>query len=163
MFKKLILAVVIISLILLGANTPSKASGINVWKTEKDQTISKDRWTTMIFGDRKEMAPIGPGRTLYCSQIHMYFPNKKPRWVKLRLGRELPNGKLDTTGTNTWTLGKNAPEKWQGAVCWPINTEYPMTIQVKFGGGPSKVVITQKQYKAWNPGVDIPDEVLVFD
>lgn len=164
MSKKVFISLaIIVSLLLLSSDTPSQATGINVWKTEKNQTITRGKWTTLKFGDRTAMDPIGTTRTLYCSQVHFDFGKKKPKYVKLRLGRVLPGGKLDTTGTNTWVVGKNAPQLWQGSICWPINTDYPMVLQVKYGGGDKTEVVTQRQFKGWNPGVDIPDSVLVFE
>jgi hypothetical protein len=164
MYKKIFVAIVtIISLLALSSDSPAKASGTSVWKTEKNQVIKKGKWTTLTFGNRTAMPSMGSTRTLYCSQVHFDFGKKKPSYVKLRLGRVLPNGKLNTTGTNTWAVGKNAPRLWQGSMCWPINTKYPMVLQVKFGGGDRTETITQRQFKAWNPGVDIPDTVLVFE
>jgi len=143
--------------------TPANAKGVEIWKSTTNQSISRSKWTTLKFGDRREMNPTG-SRSLYCSQVHLKIPKKnKPKWVKIRFARVLPNGKLDSTGTTTWTLGKKAPLNWQGSTCWPINPDYPVVAQVKYGGGPKSITSPLRQFKSWNPGAEIEDSLFIFN
>lgn len=148
-------------LVLTSIITPANAKGVDVWKSQSNQSIPRGKWTTLKFGDKTAISPKG-SRSLYCAQVHLNISGKKPRWVKIRFARLLPNGKLDSTGTNTWTLGKNAPESWQGSVCWPINPDTPVVAQVKYGGGPKSITSPLRQFKAWNPKSDMDDSLLIF-
>jgi hypothetical protein len=151
------------SLLLASIITPSNAKGVDVWKSETNQTITRNKWTTLKFGKRTAMDPAG-SRSLYCSQVHLNIPKKnKPKWVKIRFARVLPNGKLDSTGTNTWTLGKRSPASWQGSTCWPINPDYPVVAQVKYGGGPKSITSPLRQFKSWNPNSDMEDTLFIFN
>lgn len=159
MFKK-ILALIILILFTFSTQ-PVNAKSTNVWKSTSNQEISRGKWTTLKFGKRSAMDPFGT-RSLYCTQVHLTFGKSKPKYVKVRIARVLPSGKLDTTGTNTWVLGKNSPRKWQGATCWAINPDTPVIAQVKYGGGPKKVISPLRQFKSWNPNATLNDSVLVF-
>jgi hypothetical protein len=154
------------SFVLLLANfitAPSNAKGVEVWKSETNQSIKRGKWTTLKFGNRAAMEPKG-SRSFYCAQVHLNIPKKnKPKWVKIRFARVLPNGKLDSTGTNTWVLGKRSPASWQGSTCWPINPDYPVVAQVKYGGGPKSITSPLRQFKSWNPNIEIEDTLFVFN
>ena len=143
--------------------TPVSADPSNtvMWQSYENQSIKTGKWVTMQFKkNRTDIVKNGKGRTLYCSKVHLNFIGKKnPKYVKLRLARVLPNGKLDTTGTNTWVLGKSSPKKWQGSMCWSIDTEYPVRAQIKIGGKGS-YTSTLRQFKAWSPETDFPVDML---
>lgn len=87
-------------------------------------------------------------RALFFAQLHLRC-TKQPNSVKIRLARIHADGSLDTTGTNTWVLGKNAPKTFQGSLWWESLTKYPITAQFKVNGG--KCVSTQRQLKFWQP------------
>jgi hypothetical protein len=72
----------------------------------------------------------------------------------MRYARELPNGKLDTTGTNTWAWPKGI-KVWQGTLVWETKSTYPMTVQYKIIGG-SGCSSSNRQFKWWQPGEPVP-------
>ena len=121
----------------------AKKSGL--CKNTDRQTYKQGNWTT--FAGCEPFAIGGP-RSLFFAQLHLTC-NKRPRWVKVRLARLLPNGKIDSTGTNTWTLGNNAPLKWHGSMWWESKTKHPIVAQFKVGGG--SCVSNQRQFKWWTP------------
>jgi hypothetical protein len=123
----------------------AKAKTSGLCKATEDQGYKPGKWTTFAGC---EPFTIGGARSLFFAQLHLTC-TKRPRWVKIRLARLLPDGKKDTTGTNTWTLGKNAPLKWQGSMWWESKTKYPMVAQFKVGGG--KCVSNERQFKWWTP------------
>ena len=133
-----------------------------LWKDTSNQTIPNNKWTDLVLNGKTAIEHSKKSRALYCAQVHLDFTGKpKPRYVKVRFARHLSNGKLDTTGTTTWVLGKDAPDLWQGSVCWPISTKRPVSAQVKIKGS-SKVWTSQlRQFKAWSPSGDLPEDVLV--
>lgn len=142
--------------------TPTNAKSKNVWKSTSIQIIPRGKWTTLEFDkNNNKMNPYG-SRSIYCTQVHLTFGKSKPKYVKLRLARVLPSGKLDTTGTNTWVLGKNSPNKWQGANCWIINPKHPVVAQVKYVGGSKSVKSSLRQFKSWNPNSPLDDSLLTF-
>lgn len=113
-------------------------------KSESDQRASS-KWQS--FGD---IAPfqLNGDRSLFFAQLHLKC-SKKPRYAKIRLARLLPNGRLDTTGTNTWVLGKNASQTPILSLWWESKTTYPITAQFKVVGG--SCVSTERQFKFWQP------------
>jgi hypothetical protein len=75
----------------------------------------------------------------------------------MRLARNLPNGKLDTTGTNTWMLNGKKPKKsWQGSFVWETTSHHPMTVQYKIIGG-KNCKSNSRQFKYWQPGDSVQD------
>lgn len=140
-----------IALILLGATqvaadspyiTSSKKSGYQ--KIVRTQMIHEG-WQN--FGGVKPYA-LGGKRSLFFAQLHLTC-TKQPDWVKIRLARIHTDGSLDTTGTNTWTLGPTAPKSWQGSLWWESRTWHPIIAQFKVGGG--KCYSPQRQFKYWMP------------
>lgn len=87
-------------------------------------------------------------RALFFAQLRLTC-SKKPRYIKIRLARVHADGSLDTTGTNTWVMGKNAPERFTGSLWWESLTKYPVKPQFKVTGG--KCVSTERQFKFWQP------------
>ena len=125
------------------AAAQAKSSGL--CKATDNQSYKSGKWTTFAGCDPFE---LGGPRSLFFAQLHLDC-NKRPKWVKIRLARLLPDGSKDTTGTNTWTLGKDAPLKWQGSTWWESKTTYPMVAQFKVGGG--SCVSNERQFKWWTP------------
>jgi hypothetical protein len=121
----------------------AKTSGL--CKATDSQSYKPGKWTTFAGCDPFQ---VGGPRSLFFAQLHLEC-EKRPRWVKIRLARLLPDGSMDTTGTNTWTLGKSAPLKWQGSTWWESKTDHPMVAQFKVGGG--MCVSNQRQFKWWTP------------
>ena len=120
----------------------AKKSGL--CKTLKDQRYQPGNWTT--FADC-EPFELGGDRSMFFAQLRLEC-TKRPRYVKVRLARITPNG-LNTTGTNTWTLGKAAPLKWSGTMWWESKTKHPIVAQFKVVGG--KCVSSERQFKWWQP------------
>jgi len=121
----------------------AKTSGL--CKATYNQSYKDNKWTT--FAGCEPFAIGGP-RSLFFAQLHLTC-DKRPRWVKVRLARLLPDGKIDSTGTNTWTLGKSAPLKWQGSMWWEAKTTHPIVAQFKVGGG--SCIASERQFKWWTP------------
>jgi len=125
------------------AAAQAKTSGL--CKATDNQSYKSGKWTTFAGCEPFE---IGGARSLFFAQLHLDC-EKRPKWVKIRLARLLPDGSKDTTGTNTWTLGPDAPPKWQGSTWWESKTKYPMVAQFKVGGG--KCISNERQFKWWTP------------
>ncbi len=125
------------------------------WKTQKTQWIKANSWKTLDFDGKTSISKISKSRALYCTQVGLKLPKKKPDYIKVRFARVLPNGTLDTTATNTWVLGKKAPETWHGSICWAISTEHPVKVQIKIKGKGS-YESHLRQFKAWSPSSDLP-------
>ena len=87
--------------------------------------------------------------------------SSNPTYLKLRFARHLPNGTLDTTGTNTWVIGKNfTGATFHASVCWTMDTKYSVTAQVKLVGGASSYVSNLRQFKAWSPPYELPADMV---
>lgn len=119
-----------------------KHAGIH--KSTAVQHVTPNKWTNFKGGG---FALHGP-RALFFAQLHLKC-TVKPKFVKVRLARHHKNGSLDTTGTNTWVLGKNAPQTWQGTIWWESRTKYPITAQFYVAGG--KCFSPERQFKWWRP------------
>jgi hypothetical protein len=121
----------------------SKVSGL--CKNTERQNLKPYKWTTF---QGCEPYALGGQRSLFFAQLHLKC-SKPPKYVKVRFARLLPNGKRDTTGTNTWVLGKNTPKTWHGSMYWEMKTKYPIVAQFKVGGG--NCYSSQRQFKYWTP------------
>ena len=113
-------------------------------KSEKKQRVT-GKWQN--FSGCKPFKLNGK-RTLFFAQLHINC-TKRPKYVKIRVARLLPNGKKDTTGTTTWSFTKNTTKDWQGTAWWQSKTKYPMVAQYKVVGG--KCYSDQRQFKWWQP------------
>jgi hypothetical protein len=120
----------------------AKKSGI--CKVESDQRVT-GKWQT--FKDCEPFV-LGGDRSLFFVQLHINC-EKRPKYVKLRLARLLPNGKRDTTGTTTFSFTKDTTKDWQGTMWWEAKTNYPIVAQYKVVGG--KCYSDQRQFKWWQP------------
>lgn len=123
----------------------SKARVSGLCKNESSQVAKNRKWQS--FAGCEPFA-INGDRSLFFAQLHLTC-TKRPRYVKVRLARLLPDGKKDTTGTTTWVLGKDAPLIWEGTTWWESNTRNPIVAQFKVVGG--KCVSDQRQIKWWMP------------
>lgn len=149
-----------IFLIILLTPLSAESKEIVQWKSTETQWIKGNKWTVLDFNGKSQIKKLERNRALYCTQVGFHFTKtNKPKYIKIRFARILPDGSKDTTGTSTWVLGKNAPLAWHGASCWSISTEYPVVVQVKVGG--SKTYESHlRQFKAWSPSSSLPDDLL---
>lgn len=149
--SKIWLKIVVATVLVFLLASPVVAKETIWWKDTTNQVLPSNKWTYLTFNGKTTISKDSKGRALYCSQVHLKFSkDKKPRYVKLRFARQLENGKLDTTGTTTWTLGKNTPLTWQGSTCWPVNTTKNVAVQVKVGGS-GTWNSPLRQFKVWAP------------
>jgi hypothetical protein len=130
------------------------------WKSTNPQWIQANKWTTLDFNGKSAITKVSRNRALYCAQLGLKY-DKPPRYIKMRFARLLPNGTKDTTATNTWVMGKNSPGTFHGSLCWSISTKYPVTIETKIGGT-GKYQSHLRQFKAWSPSSDIPEDMMNF-
>jgi hypothetical protein len=114
------------------------------FKVEANQAVT-GRWQSFAGIDPVQ---LGGERALFFAQLHLTC-TKKPRWVKIRLARINADGSLDTTGTNTWIMSKNAPTSFQGSLWWESLTRKPIKAQFKVKGG--NCYSPERQFKFWQP------------
>ena len=122
----------------------AKAKTSGLCKNTDPQAYKPNKWTT--FAGCEPLA-LGGNRSLFFAQLRLVC-EKRPKYVKMRLARQQPDG-LNTTGTNTWVMGKNAPLNWSGTMWWESNTKHPIVAQFKVVGG--KCVSNERQLKWWQP------------
>jgi FtsP/CotA-like multicopper oxidase with cupredoxin domain len=158
---RLVLACALVLSLLVSA-TPSQASKADqsgLKKSENRQSLKTNgKWQTLEF-DGSNAWTLNGDRTLWSAQAHVYC-QKKPKYIKMRLARVKSNGKIDTTGTTTWTLGKNSTTKWQGSFLWATRSKSPMVVQIKVKGGKG-CYSPLREFKYWQPIGGFPDTVLV--
>lgn len=144
------LAVALVAL-LLGAPTTqaNELENSRLKKSESKQVLkTNNKWQTLQFNGGDAWTLNGD-RTLWAAQVHVYC-KKKPKYIKMRLARVKSNGKLDTTGTTTWS--GIATKKWQGSFLWASRSLHPMVVQIKIKGGKG-CYSPSRQFKYWQPGV----------
>jgi hypothetical protein len=120
----------------------AKTSGL--CKKTEPQFYKSGKWTT--FAGCEPLA-LGGDRSLFFAQLRLVC-EKRPKYVKVRLARLTPDG-INSTGTNTWVMGKNAPLNWSGTMYWESKTKHPIVAQFKVVGG--KCVSNERQFKWWQP------------
>lgn len=146
--KRLIVAVLVAGS-LITASTAFASSAAPQWKTDSPQRVG-NKWTTLTFDEGSAM-PARSGRALYSVQVRIDCKGKtKPRYVKIRLSRILPDGSRDTTGTNTWVWSKRGPSVFYASHLWQIKSTHPTEAQIRIVGGTCKTVTT-RQFKLWQP------------
>jgi hypothetical protein len=120
----------------------AKKSGL--CKVTSDQKVT-GKWQTF-----KNCDPfvLGGERSLFFVQLHINC-EKRPKYVKLRLARLLPDGTKDTTGTTTFSFTDETTKDWQGTMWWESKTTYPIVAQYKVVGG--KCYSDERQFKWWQP------------
>lgn len=148
--KKFLILFVITSLSLFGA-TSVQANPVDKMKKDTNTVSLKiGKWRDVPFNGNNAFTLNGE-RTLWAAQLHVTC-KKAPKYIKMRFARNLPNGKIDSTGTNTWMLNGKKPNKsWQGSLVWETESTYPMTVQYKIMGGKS-CKSSSRQFKYWQPG-----------
>lgn len=153
--KKLLGIAIVATLVLsLSSSAMARVSGIKKDTTTVQLRVNK--WTDVPFEGSNSFTLNGE-RTLWGAQLHVRC-DKTPTYIKMRFARHLPNGKLDTTGTNTWMFDKVFPYKsWQGTLIWETNSDYPMTVQYKIMHG-KNCYSDSRQFKWWQPGEPIPTQ-----
>lgn len=114
-------------------------------KATDNQSIPNAKYHTFAGCDP---LVLGGDRTLIFVQLHITC-TKRPRYVKVRLARLLPDGSKDTTGTTTWVMGPESPLIWEGTMWWESKTKYPIVAQFKVRGG--KCWSDERQVKWWQP------------
>lgn len=144
-----------IALVFTLSASQADAGNSKLKKDTSTVSLKTGKWTNVPFESGNSFKLNGE-RALWLSQLHVKC-KKKPRYVKMRYARQLPNGKLDTTGTNTWAWPKGV-KVWQGTLVWETKSTYPMTVQYKIMGG-SGCSSSSRQFKWWQPGEPLPEEV----
>ena len=162
MTKKFLVIPVAVAFFIFQTTFPLSASSKEKvqWKSTNPQWIQANKWTTLDFDNKKAITKLDRNRALYCAQVGLKY-KKKPKYVKMRFARLLPNDSKDTTATNTWVMGKNSPKTFHGSMCWSISTKYPVVVQVKIGGT-GQYQSHLRQFKAWSPSSDIPEDMLDY-
>ncbi len=155
MLRKLVAISLSTALVLMLSLSHADAGVSKLKKDESTVSLRINKWTDVPFSSGNSFTLNGE-RTLWVAQLHMQC-DKKPRYVKMRLARHLPNGKLDTTGTNTYAYPKGI-KVWNGTLLWETKSNYPMTVQYKIMGG-SGCTSSNRQFKWWQPGEPLPEEV----
>jgi hypothetical protein len=148
--KKFLIVFIVFVLPLTGVS-PAQANPVDGIKKDSNTVALKiGKWQDVPFSKGNAFTLNGE-RTLWVAQLHMSC-KKAPKYVKMRFARHLPNGKIDSTGTNTWMLNGKKPKKsWQGSLVWESNSTHPMTVQYKIMGGKG-CKSSSRQFKYWQPG-----------
>jgi hypothetical protein len=162
-FISILLVAGLIATLTASPTTANSGKETIVWKDTSSQVIPQNKWTNLTFNGKTSIKQTKKTRALYCTQLHLATGKNKPRYVKMRFARQMPNGSLDTTATNTWKIGKGGPKVFHGSMCWSISTPYPVAVQVKVVGGQRSWVSTERQVKVWSPKGGIPEDYASFD
>jgi hypothetical protein len=129
-------------------------------KQYKDTATQKIRsgnvWHDFTFGGKPKTIKGNGKRSLYCVQVGVSMKGKNPDLIKIRFARHLPNGTLDTTGTNTYTNLGSVGSPWFASQCWEFNSKYPVSAQIKIIGKSKYYYSTERQFKMWTPGANYP-------
>jgi hypothetical protein len=161
MWKKLIILICSISLLISGSTPTNAASDSIRYKTEKNQTIKKGKWTTINFNGKAAIQGNGK-RSLFCYQVVLNTKGKKkPKYVKVRMTRVKP-GKDDSTATNTYFFTAKPDKKFVASQCWNIVTKHPVVLQVRISGGSKSYTTDISQFKMWTPSGDYPSDFSDF-
>jgi hypothetical protein len=160
-YKKILSALIATSLLIFTV-TPVNASSDSVrYKTEKNQTIKKGKWTTINFNGKTAIQGNGK-RSLFCYQVVLDTKGKKkPKYVKVRMVR-VGSGKNDSTATNTYFFTSKPGSKFVASQCWNIVTKHPVVLQVRISGGSKTYQTDIAQFKMWTPNADYPADFSDF-
>jgi hypothetical protein len=158
---KATLSIVLSFSLLLFAAPANAASDSIRYKTEKNQTIKKGKWTTINFNGKTAIQGNGK-RSLFCYQVVLDTKGKKkPKYVKVRMVR-LKSGKNDSTATNTYFFTSKPGSKFVASQCWNIVTKHPVVLQVRITGGSPSYKTDISQFKMWTPGANYPADFSDF-
>jgi hypothetical protein len=141
---------------------PANASSDSIrYKTEKNQTIKKGKWTTINFNGKTRIQGNGK-RSLFCYQVVLNTKGKKkPKYVKVRMVR-VGSGKNDSTATNTYFFTSKPGSKFVASQCWNIVTKHPVVLQVRIIGGSPRYSTDIAQFKMWTPNAKYPSDFSDF-
>jgi hypothetical protein len=141
---------------------PANASSDSIrYKTEKNQTIKKGKWTTINFNGKTRIKGNGK-RSLFCYQVVLNTKGKKkPKYVKVRMVR-VGSGKNDSTATNTYFFTSKPKSKFVASQCWNIVTKHPVVLQVRIIGGSPRYSTDIAQFKMWTPNAKYPKDFSDF-
>jgi hypothetical protein len=161
MYKKLLASIFSIVLV-FSYIPPANASSDSIrYKTEKNQTIKKGKWTTINFNGKTAIQGNGK-RSLFCYQVVLNTKGKKkPKYVKVRMTRVKP-GKDDSTATNTYFFTSKPGSKFVASQCWNIVTKHPVVLQVRISGGSKTYQTDITQFKMWTPNAEYPSDFSDF-
>jgi hypothetical protein len=161
MHKKLLASIFSIVLV-FSYIPPANASSDSIrYKTEKNQTIKKGKWTTINFNGKTAIQGNGK-RSLFCYQVVLNTKGKKkPKYVKVRMTRVKP-GKDDSTATNTYFFTSKPGSKFVASQCWNIVTKHPVVLQVRISGGSKSYTTDITQFKMWTPNAEYPSDFSDF-
>ena len=161
MHKKLLASIFSIVLV-FSYIPPANASSDSIrYKTEKNQTIKRGKWTTINFNGKTQIQGNGK-RSLFCYQVVLNTKDKKkPKYVKVRMTRIKP-GKDDSTATNTYFFTGKPGREFVASNCWNIVTKYPVVVQIRITGGSKTYNSDIRQFKMWTPNGDYPEDFSDF-
>jgi hypothetical protein len=161
MYKKLLASIFSIVLV-FSYIPPANASSDSIrYKTEKNQTIKRGKWTTINFNGKTAIQGNGK-RSLFCYQVVLDTKGKKkPKYVKVRMTRVKP-GKDDSTATNTYFFTSKPGSKFVASQCWNIVTKHPVVLQVRISGGSPSYKTDITQFKMWTPNAEYPSDFSDF-
>ena len=147
MLRKIVAISLSTALVLTLSSSQADAKTSRIKKDESTVSLRLNKWNDVPFKQGNTFKLNGK-RTLWAAQLHVTC-KKKPRYIKMRLARHLPNGKLDTTGTNVYMYPKSM-KTWHGSLVWETKSKHPMSVQYKIMGG-SKCTSSSRQFKWWQP------------
>jgi hypothetical protein len=127
-------------------------------QSKSNQVIKTGQWTTLKFKGGNSLTRTKNYRTMFCTKVHLDTRKGAPEYVKIRFAR-IKSGKDDTTGTNTWVTKGFKGRYWQGALCWTIDTKYPVVAQIKIEGSKKSYTSYLRQFKAWSPPYELPADM----
>jgi len=161
MYKKFLASIFSIVLV-FSYIPPANASSDSIrYKTEKNQTIKKGKWTTINFNGKTRIQGNGK-RSLFCYQVVLNTKGKKkPKYVKVRMVR-VGSGKNDSTATNTYFFTSKPGSKFVASQCWNIVTKHPVVLQVRISGGSKSYTTDITQFKMWTPNAKYPSDFSDF-
>lgn len=163
MFKisKGIVAILTLMSVFIFSASPTIAEESIRYKSTKDQTIKRGKWTTLEFKGNNALQGNGQ-RSLFCYQVGIDTKGKKkPKYVKIRLAR-LKDGKDDTTATNYYPVPSKPSSELVFSNCWEIETNSAVVVQVRITGGSKYYNSDVRQFKMWTPGADYPADFSDF-
>jgi hypothetical protein len=153
--QKLVTSLVLVFAMMVSFLTISSANTAELYvvATAKKSGLCKNENAQKVTGKWQNFGGCEPfklngDRSLFFAQLHINC-TKRPKYVKIRFARLLPNGKRDTTGTTTFSFTKNTTRDWQGTTWWEMKTKHPIVAQYKVVGG--KCYSDQRQVKWWQP------------
>lgn len=165
--KRIVAPMLCVFVFVVCANYPSFAvnkGDYQLKQSYKPQVLRTGVWNDLEFSGANYLKRRKNYRTLFCAKVHVTMPKKdsnNPAYIKVRFARHRNDGTLDTTGTNTWVIGKNYKDKtFHASLCWTIDTKYRVTAQVRVVGNLNSYVSELRQFKAWSPPYELPADMV---